>query len=118
MDDFRYFIDKFISKQKKNRWLQFVEKAKWDKIGDQLHGLDRDMNDKCVLHETNGFEAFRSMVAKRNVRHGTYIDVDGAKTVSGDLTAQDIRDDSLIVCQQAKVAFYFSHEGWVWICSE
>jgi hypothetical protein len=118
MDDFKYFIYTFVLKKKRERWHFFVDKQKWDKIWDLLHLLDNDLNNKCVFHENNGFKEFSKIVKSKNISHGIYIDKDGVVPVHGQLQIQDIKDDSIVVYQKQKIAFYFSHEGYVWICIE
>lgn len=118
MDDFRYFVRSFIVKQKQDRWLQFIEKEKWDKIGEQLHKLDKDLNSKCVMYKTNGSVECQKLVEIKHISCGTYVDEDGIELIERDVTSRHVRDDSLIICRHANVAFYFSHEGYVWVCSK
>jgi hypothetical protein len=117
MDDFQYFVDNFIIKNKKSRWMHFLKENRWDKIADQLHKLDKDLNDKCCLYEKNGLAAFNGIMNKESDRHGVYIDKDGI--IQKDyLPEQEIHDDSIFVCRNRRIAFYFSHEGWVWVCRQ
>lgn len=115
MKDIIYFIQNFISKNRQSRWLYLTER-KWEKFATELNTLEKHLNEKCILIEKNATETFATIVKEENCTKGTYIDTDGIHFIN--LNNNDIisYNNSILVCSDQKMAFFFHHEGWIWIC--
>lgn len=116
MDDFTYFIRTFIAKNRRERWLILAnrkEEKRWNKLDE----LEKQLNEKCALVQNNAVDAFHQILSKERITSGSYISRGGITTLSP-IVLSDIHDDSLLICRDKKMAFFFHHEGWIWVCRE
>ncbi|SQI44156.1 Uncharacterised protein [Leminorella richardii] len=116
MDDLTYFIQTFIAKNRRERWL-ILANGKKEKLYDKLQELEKHLNEKCTLVQNNALEAFNDLLSEERIVSGTYIGREGIITLSP-IALGEIRDNSLLICRGKGIAFFFHHEGWVWICRE
>ncbi|HVE08587.1 MAG TPA: hypothetical protein VNE00_15150 [Paraburkholderia sp.] len=117
MDDFVYFVEKFIKRERRDRWLGFAA-GKWEKFAGKLGELERSLNERCTLVEANAFDVAEKLIVDRKIEKGTYIDYFNKCVLMSPLDLDNVSDDSLLICRDKKIAFYFHHEGWIWICRE
>ena len=117
MDDSIYFVEKYIKKERRDRWLGFAN-GRWEKLAGKLGELERSLNEKCTLVESNAFDVARKLIADREIDNGVYMDCFNNGTLMQPINLDNVYDDSLLICRGKKVAFYFHHEGWIWICRE
>jgi hypothetical protein len=115
MDDFIYFVEKFIKRERQERWLGFAA-GKWEKLAGKLGELERSLNERCTLVEKNALDVASKLIADEKIGKGVYIDKYNKHLLMMPINLGNVADDSLLVCRDKKVAFYFHHEGWVWIC--
>ncbi|GAB2869670.1 hypothetical protein GCM10027093_01730 [Paraburkholderia jirisanensis] len=117
MNEFIYFIDKFVKRERQNRWRGFAG-GKWEQLAEKLGDLERSLNEQCTLVESNAFSTAAKILAERKIHRGIYIDYFNSSRLMDPIDLGKISDDSLLICQDKKLAFYFHHENWVWICEE
>lgn len=115
MDDILYFISEFIEKSRQERW-NYLASGKWDKFVDKFHGLEKHLNEKCSLVEKNAVERVNEIIEKKRIKRGTYVSLYAQISLMEPLNISKAEDDSLIICKENNIAFFFHHEGWIWIC--
>ena len=59
---------------------------------------------------------FKEIIKKYNIKSGYYYDFYSNKLELRVDDFHDIRDDSLLICLDKKIAFFFHHDGWIWFC--
>lgn len=116
MDDLTYFIRTFIAKNRQDRWLNLAN-GKVEKLHRRLGELEKHINERCVLVQNNAAEIFHQTIAEERITSGSYISQGGMRPLSP-ITLSDIHDDSLLICRDKKMAFFFHNEGWIWVCRE
>lgn len=115
MNPLNFFIDNFISKNRKERW-QYLANGKWEKFADKIKDLDKHLNSNCDRIDNNALEKFKEIIKKYNIKSGYYYDFYSNKLELRVDDFHDIRDDSLLICPDKKIAFFFHHDGWIWFC--
>ncbi|MWN90692.1 hypothetical protein GQ597_08260 [Gilliamella sp. Pra-s65] len=90
--------------------------SKWKKFSSNIKHLDNHLNHYCVKIDNNTFEAFNQIVKHYSIKSGYYYDAN-TKGIEISTTCLDcICDDSLLICTDNNIAFYFHHDGWLWFC--
>ena len=125
MDDFIYFIKAFVKKSRQDRWIGFAE-SDWEKLTKEIHNLGNYLDERrCELIENKAYDVAKKLIEDKKINKGIYIE----RYYPGDpfcnkystmepINLDDVSDDSLLICREKKIAFFFSHEGWIWICQE
>lgn len=115
MDYFVYFVEEFIKKERQDRWLGFAA-GKWEKLTGKLGELERSLNERCTLIEKNALDVASELIREEKITKGVYIDKHNKQLHMMPIDLANVADDSLLICRDKKIAFYFHHEGWIWIC--
>lgn len=115
MENLIFFIKYFVVKNRQAHWLSLTS-GKWDKFPLKIDKIEKHLNERCVLIEKNISEEFSHFIDKKNIRHGFYFDRYLCNERLSPVTFEQIHDDSILVCPDSKVAFYFHHDGWMWYC--
>ncbi|WP_286969402.1 hypothetical protein [Flavobacterium sp. UBA4854] len=115
MDDLIYFISEFIEKNRQERW-KYLASGKWKNFADKLHGLEKHLNNRCVLAEKNAIQKVEEIIAINKITQGVYVDRNSEPFLMNPIDIKSVKDDSLIICKKNNIAFFFHHEGWVWMC--
>ncbi|HEB1789516.1 hypothetical protein [Escherichia albertii] len=115
MENLIFFIKHFIVKNRQAHWLSLTS-GKWDKFSAKIDKIEKHLNERCILIENNVSEEFVNLINKKNINHGFYFDRYLYNERFSPVTFEQMHDDSIFVCPDAKVTFYFHHDGWMWYC--
>ncbi|EDN7242986.1 hypothetical protein GJ200_19660 [Salmonella enterica subsp. enterica] len=115
MENLIFFIEKFIVKNRQAHWLS-LSSGKWEKFSSKIDKMGKHLNERCILIEKNVSKEFGALIDKKNIRHGFYFDRYLCNERFSPVTFEQMHDDSILVCPDTNVAFYFHHEGWMWYC--
>jgi hypothetical protein len=123
MDDFIYFIKKFIMKERQARWLYFVSHKNQEKLYRELYRLDNSLNkQKCVLVHEHAYDIAGKLISEKKINKGIYMGFDPTNgyvyTFMKPIDLDKVWASSLLICRDEKISFYFHHEGCIWICQE
>lgn len=115
MNPLDFFISNFIVKNRKKRW-QFLANGKWSKFAGKMNEIDNHLNSNCTRYENNSFDKCKEIIDVNHIEYGYYYDSYSIGVKMSTTNLDDIFDDSLFICPQAKIAFFFHHDGWIWFC--
>ncbi|EMD6373083.1 TPA: hypothetical protein ACYSAQ_000303 [Morganella morganii] len=115
MENLKFFIENFIAKNRQEHWLSLVS-GKWEKFASKIDRIERHLNEKCIFIDSNIPKEFHAIISKKNIKHGFYFDRYFFNQRLSPVIFEEIHDDSILVCTENKIAFYFHHEGWMWYC--
>lgn len=115
MNPLNFFIKNFISKNRQERW-QFLANGKWDKFAHKIKELDKHLNDNCIIIDNNAYDKFNDIIKEYAIKSGYYYDAYSNGLEMSNINLDNIHIDSLLICPQKKIAFFFHHDGWIWLC--
>ena len=115
MDLLLLFIKEFVVKNKQERLSHFA-KSNWDRFATELDKLEICLNEKCICINSNIVNEFNKIVSHKNIKSGIYFDSYSKGNEMFPVDFSKIHDSSLLICPRERIAFFFHHEGWMWIC--
>ncbi len=115
MNHLNFFINNFIKKDKKQRY-HFLINGKWQKFANNIKYLDKHLNHHCVRIDNNAFEKFAQIIKHYTIKSGYYYDAYTNGMEISTHCLDNIHDDSLLICSDNNIAFYFHHDNWIWFC--
>ncbi|QIQ21425.1 hypothetical protein [Zophobihabitans entericus] len=120
MEDFLYFVRTFVAKNRQERWI-YLSTKKWEKFAD-FNGMENDFNENCILYENNAEEIFFQTVQDKGINRGVYLEYWSGISIMSPIDWNQINKtsscESLLICKDEGVAFFFHHEGWIWVCKK
>lgn len=73
MEALNFFIEKFITKNRQERWSSLVS-GTWDKFSSKIDKINEHLNECCVCIKYNIQEEFESIVIKNRLKRGYFFD--------------------------------------------
>lgn len=107
MSPLEFFIENFVAKNRQERW-QFLINGKWEKFARKIKELDTHLNNNCIKIENNAYEKFNDIIKEYTIRSGYYYDAYSNELEMSPISLDNIHNDSLLICPQKKIAFFFS----------
>lgn len=112
-----YFINTFIEKYKRERCMSLFNKRNREATNKFMLGLPRWIRDSCEHFHANATGHYRRAIQGYEGFSATVTDLfqDVRIMRFGDYHPPYFHDE-LIICSEARLAFFFHHHGGIWIC--
>ena len=115
----RAFAESFIAKNHIDRWIHILLE-KPEKAEDYLHKFEHQLNEK-YCKELGGAESFPASLSESyKSKRGVYFDGSEPPSLMTAAEAASISTekfaDAVISIVPGKLALFFHHDGWTWIC--
>ena len=119
VEQFSLFVQWFIDKQHKERWLYLSEKG-MDKVYKNSNQLEKHLDERyCYLVEKNAMQLVLGLLDQYKLDEGFYIsfhDYDPSRRIKRREWSAIVSVEYIIIYPNDNLAFYFHHEGWIWVC--
>lgn len=122
MEFFQLFVNLFIAKERRERWFYLSDHP--EKLYGKLRQLERHLNTNCRFVEKQMDDEIEQFIKKHWLSDGYYFSFSPYKD-SGYLSAKELENvvakdygDFIVIYPKKKVAIYYHHEGWVWLCEQ
>lgn len=115
MENFIYFVNNFIDKERQARWLGFAKKGN-ETIKTHIHQLENHLKHQyCQVIEKNTDQFIQAKILEHNLSSAILINFEHQETFMQPIDLDKICSPCLLICKAQQIAFYVHHsESWIY----